>query len=103
MADDLDEVTAALPDGRVSTDPDIVDSYGRDQTTAVTPGNARCLVSARSTEEVVTTLQWASRHGVPVVPRGGGTSLAGGAAAVDGCVFLSLARMNAIREPAPAH
>ena len=45
MADDLDELTAALPDGRVSTDPDIVDSYGRDQTTAVTPGKARCLVS----------------------------------------------------------
>src|ERR1700728_1838638 len=102
MADDLDELTAALPDGRVSTDPDIVDSYGRDQTTAVTPGEARCLVSARSTEEVVTTLQWASRHGVPVVPRGGGTSLAGGASAVDGCVILSLARMNAIRELDPA-
>jgi glycolate oxidase len=102
MADDLDELTAALPEGRVSTDPDIVASYGRDQTTAVTPGKARCLVSARSTEEVVTTLQWASRHGVPVVPRGGGTSLAGGASAVDGCVILSLARMNAIRELDPA-
>ena len=61
MADDLDELTAALPEGRVSTDPDIVDSYGRDQTTAVTPGKARCLVSARSTEEVVATLRWASR------------------------------------------
>ena len=102
MADDLDELTAALPEGRVSTDPDIVESYSRDQTTAVTPGKARCLVSARSTEEVAATLQWASRHGVPVVPRGGGTSLAGGASAVDGCVILSLARMNAIRELDPA-
>src|SRR5580704_6550084 len=102
MADDLDELTAALADGRVSTDPDIVESYSRDQTTAVTPGKARCLVSARSTEEVAATLQWASRHGVPVVPRGGGTSLAGGASAVDGCVILSLARMNAIRELDPA-
>jgi len=102
MADDLDELTAALPEGRVSTDPDVVDSYGRDQTTAVSPGKARCLVSARSTDEVVTTLRWASRHKVPVVPRGGGTSLAGGATAVDGCVILSLARMNAIRELDPA-
>src|SRR6202167_1358 len=102
VADDLDELAAALPDGRVSTDPDILDSYGRDQTTAVTPGKARCLVSPRSTEEVVTTLQWASRHGVPVGPRGGGTSRAGGASAVDGCVILSLARMNAIRELDPA-
>lgn len=62
MADDLDELTAALPDGRVSTDPDIVDSYGRDQTTAVTPGKARCLVSPRSTEEVVTTMQLSLIH-----------------------------------------
>src|SRR5258708_2144779 len=45
----------------------------------------------------------ASEHGVPVVPRGGGTSLAGGAAAVDGCVILSLARMNAILELDPAN
>ena len=102
MADELDELTAALPDGRVSTDPDIVDAYRRDQTTAVTPGKARCLVSARSTGEVATTLRWAAEHGVPVVPRGGGTGLAGGAAAVDGCVILSLARMNAILELDPA-
>ncbi len=102
MADDVDELIAALPDGRVSTDPDVVDAYRRDQTTAVTPGEARCLVSARSTGEVAATLRWASKHGVPVVPRGGGTSLAGGAAAVDGCVILSLARMNAIRELDPA-
>jgi glycolate oxidase subunit GlcD len=59
-------------------------------------------VSARSTGEVATTLRWASRHGVPVVPRGGGTGLAGGAAAVDGCVILSLARMNSIVELDPA-
>ena len=102
VADDLDELAAALPDGRVSTDPDIVDAYRRDQTTAVTPGKARCLVSARSTEEVAATLRWAAKHRVPVVPRGGGTGLAGGAAAVDGCVILSLARMNSIVELDPA-
>jgi glycolate oxidase len=103
VADDLDELVAALPEGRVITDPDIVESYGRDQTTAVVaPGRARCLVPARSTGEVVATLRWASEHGVPVVPRGGGTGLAGGAAAVDGCVIVSLARMNAITELDPA-
>ena len=36
------------------------------------------------------------------MPRGGGTGLAGGAAAVDGCVILSLARMNSIVELDPA-
>jgi glycolate oxidase len=103
VADDLDELAAALPDGRVVTDPDIVEAYSRDHAAAVAPpGRARCLVSARSTGEVAATVRWASEHGVPVVPRGAGTGLAGGAAAVDGCVVLSLARMNAIPELDPA-
>ncbi len=103
MSDDLDGLMAALPDGRVITDPDIVEGYRRDQTSAVAPGKPLCVVSARGTGEVAATMRWASEHGVPVVPRGGGTSLAGGAAAVDGCVILSLARMNAILELDPAN
>jgi glycolate oxidase len=103
VPDDLDELAAALPEGRVVTDPDIVAAYSRDHAEAVAPpGRARCLVSARGTGEVAATVRWASEHGVPVVARGGGTGLAGGAAAVDGCVILSLARMNAIRELDPA-
>jgi glycolate oxidase len=104
VADILSELAAALPDGRVTTDPDIVASYARDQTTAiVAPGRARCLVSARDTREVSATLLWASKHGVPVVPRGGGTGLAGGATAVEGCVIVSLARMTEIIELDPAN
>jgi len=103
VSDDLDGLMAALPDGRVITDPDIVEGYRRDQTSAVAPGKPLCVVSARGTGEVAATMRWASEHGVPVVPRGGGTSLAGGAAAVDGCVILSLARMNAILELDPAN
>ena len=40
-------------------------------------------------------LRWASAHGVPVIPRGAGTGLSGGASAVDGCVMLTLERMRA--------
>ena len=43
------------------------------------------------------------RHRVPVVPRGGGTSLAGGATAIDGCVVLSMARMTRSGELDPAN
>ena len=104
MADELSELAAALPEGRVITDPDIVASYARDQTTAiVAPGRARCLVSARDTGEVAATLRWAAEHGVPVVPRGAGSGLAGGATAVDGCVIVSLAQMNAITELDPVN
>src|SRR5262249_31667202 len=100
---DLDALAAALPDGRVITDPDIIDAYRRDQTWAAAPGKPRCVVSARGTGEVAATMRWASERGVPVVPRGGGGRRARGAAGVDGCVTLSLARMTQILELDPAN
>jgi glycolate oxidase len=103
MSDVIEQLKDALPDGRVLTDPDLLDAYRRDQTPSVTPGQPLCVVLARSTEDVVTVLGWAAGHSVPVVPRGGGTSLAGGASATDGCVVLSTVRMNQIRELDPAN
>ena len=101
MADELDALIAALPDGRVIADPDIIESYRRDQTAVVAPGKPLCVVAARCTAEVTETMRWASKHRVPVVPRGGGTSLAGGASAIDGCVMLSMTRMDQILEMVP--
>lgn len=98
MSDVLDELQDSLTDGQVITDPDVVDSYRRDQTPALMPGQPLGVVLARGTADVVATLAWAQRHEVPVVPRGGGTGLAGGATATDGCVVLSTARMSAICE-----
>ena len=104
MADELTELAElaeALPSGRLVTDPDIIDGYRRDEAVLVPPGQARCVVLASGVSDVVATLRWASRHRVPVVPRGSGTGLAGGATAVDGCVILSLARMTGITELDP--
>jgi glycolate oxidase len=103
MSDDLDELRAAVPGAHVITDPDVMDAYRRDQTPALTPGKPRCVVLAGSADHVSAALAWAQRHRVPVVPRGGGTSLAGGATATDGCLVLSTARMTAIPELDPAN
>jgi glycolate oxidase len=92
----------AAPGARLLTDPDQMESYRRDQTPVVTPGRPRAVLLASSTEHVVAALAWAQQHHVPVVPRGGGTSLAGGATATDGCLVLSTARMTSIRELDPA-
>ena len=54
------------------------------------------LVRATSTGDVQATLRVASAHGIPVVPRGAGTGLSGGASAVDGAITLSTERMHAI-------
>ncbi|GAA0433033.1 FAD-linked oxidase [Acrocarpospora corrugata] len=97
----MKDLIAALPEGRVVTDPDVIDSYARDRT-FLGPGQAVGAVLARSRDEVVTTLKWASAHRVPVVPRGAGSGLAGAATAIEGGLILSLHRMTAITELSPA-
>jgi hypothetical protein len=41
-------------------------------------------------------MRWATRYLVPVVPRGAGSGLSGGATAIDGCIVLSLEKMRAL-------
>ncbi len=59
------------------------------------------LVLAKSTQEVATTLQFASRHGIAVTARGAGVGYVGGCVPVQGGIVLSLAAMKRIVEIAP--
>ncbi len=56
------------------------------------------VVLPRTTAEVAATLRVCWTEGVPVVPRGSGTSLAGGAMPTADCVILGVARMNGVLE-----
>lgn len=87
-----------LPSGEVVVDEDILTTYARDQAPTANAGHPAALVRARSVDTVVTTLRLATEHEVPVVVRGAGTGLSGGANAVDGCIVLCLERMNRILE-----
>jgi glycolate oxidase len=49
-----------------------------------------------TTEEVAEVVKVAKEFGVPIVPRGSGTGLSGGARPTPGCVVLGLARMTKI-------
>ena len=55
-----------------------------------------CAVLPASTEEVSAVLKVCQAEGVPVVPRGSGTSLAGGALPTADCVILGVARLNEV-------
>jgi glycolate oxidase len=57
-----------------------------------------CAVLPATTEEVAAVLGICHAEGVPVVPRGSGTSLAGGALPTADCVILCVARMTRIFE-----
>ena len=50
----------------------------------------------RSTEDVATVVKWARETGTPVVPRGGGSGLVGGAQAVRGGIVLDLSQMREV-------
>ncbi|HXN56339.1 MAG TPA: FAD-linked oxidase C-terminal domain-containing protein [Myxococcales bacterium] len=61
----------------------------------VTPG---MVVLPISTDEVVRVVKLVHAAGLPIVPRGSGTGLSGGALPVPGCVLLGLSRMKRILE-----
>ncbi|MCB1351416.1 MAG: FAD-binding protein [Rhodobacteraceae bacterium] len=86
-----------LPRGAVISEPEEVRAYECDALTAY-----RCpplaVVLPASTAEVSAVLELCHREGVPVVPRGSGTSLAGGALPTADCVLLGVARLNQVLE-----
>jgi glycolate oxidase len=92
----VDELRAAVGDRAVVTDPDVLVGYHHDRAGLVRAGIPLAAVHPRSTAEVADVVALAARHGVPIVPRGAGSGLAGGANAVDGGVVLSLTAMDAI-------
>ena len=56
------------------------------------------VVFVHSTEEVAGVVRACNKHGVPFVPRGGGTNLTGGTIPTKGGVVLEMIRMNRILE-----
>jgi FAD/FMN-containing dehydrogenase len=91
----FDALARELPEGAVTRDPGELTEYGRDWTRVVEP--APCAVAfPRSTEEVARVVRLCASSGVPVVPSGGRTGLAGGAVAAGGELVLSLAKMRAM-------
>ena len=51
-----------------------------------------------STEHVAEIVKFANEHRIPIVPRGAGTSLSGGAIPIRGGIIVDLSRMNRILE-----
>ncbi|UMA64544.1 FAD-binding protein [Roseivivax marinus] len=93
----VERLRGCLPADAVISDPAETRAYECDALTAY-----RCAplaaVLPRTTEEVAAVLKVCHDEGVPVVPRGSGTSLAGGALPTADCVILGVARMTEVLE-----
>lgn len=80
----------------VLTDPAVLDAARTDKSGWTAPGGPVAVVEARTVEHVQATLRTCTELRVPVVPRGAGTGLAGGANGTEGTVVLSVAWMDRI-------
>jgi len=87
-----------LPAERLVVDPDVLAAISHDDAEWAPTGQAAVGVRARSEAEVQHVVRTCAELGVPIVPRGAGTGLSGGANAVGGCVILDLSAMNQILE-----
>ncbi|SMX26474.1 putative FAD-linked oxidoreductase [Pelagimonas phthalicica] len=93
----VSRLQAVLAQGAVISDESETRAYECDALTAYCcPPLAAVLPS--STKEVSAVLKICHEEGVPVVPRGSGTSLAGGALPTADSVILGVARMNDVLE-----
>lgn len=94
----VEGLARALPGGNLVTDADVLAGLGHDEAEWAPAGRALAALRATSADEVSRAVAACAELGIPVVPRGAGTGLSGGANAVDGCLVLDVSRMDAIVE-----
>ena len=85
-----------LGEERVADDPASLAAHAADRWFA--SSTPQVVVHAASTADVSATLEYASRHGVPVTPRGAGVGYVGGCVPLRGGIVLSVAGMRRIKE-----
>ncbi|MBY8866248.1 FAD-binding oxidoreductase [Streptomyces sennicomposti] len=96
-----DRLLRGLPAEAVLTDPDVTASYANDMASFCPSGAPAVVVLPRTVEEVQHVMRTATELRVPVVPQGARTGLSGAANASDGCIVLSLTKMDRILEINP--
>ncbi|MGW4213003.1 FAD-binding oxidoreductase [Lentzea sp. NPDC004789] len=80
------------------TDPAALAGLSHDEAEWAPAGTPLAAYRPLSTEDVQRAVRECAAHNVPIVPRGAGTGLSGGANATDGCLVLDLGRMNRVVE-----
>ncbi|MFF9571537.1 FAD-binding oxidoreductase [Streptomyces sp. NPDC014685] len=92
------ELALGLPAGRVITDPAVIPGYAHDEAEWAPHTTPVAVVRPHTAEEVRHVVRVCLRLGAPIVPRGAGTGLSGGANAIEDCVVVSTEAMTTIKE-----
>ncbi len=91
----IDELKTLVEAGKVLTDADSLNAYGKDWTKHFAPAPS-AIVFPKTIEQVQAIVRWANRHKVALVPSGGRTGLSAAAVAANGEVVVSFDYMNQI-------
>ena len=101
MTDVLAELRRVVAPERVTSDPVSTEALSHDQAEWAPFGTPLAVVRTETSAEVRDVVRLCAGHGVPVVARGAGTGLSGGANAIEGCVVVALERMDRVLEINP--
>lgn len=93
----IDELKTLVEPGKVLTDADSLEAYGKDWTKHFAPAPT-AIVFPKTIEQVQAIVRWANEHTVALVPSGGRTGLSAAAVAANGEVVVSFDYMNQILE-----
>jgi glycolate oxidase len=94
----LRDVASELPESRLLTDEVDREAYRTDETAYLKGQLPLAVVLPESTAEVAALVTIAARHRIPIVPRGAGSGLSGGAAGIDGGLTIAFTKMDRILE-----
>ncbi len=94
----LAAVRSALPELRLLEDVSDRESYRNDETAYLNAGLPLAVALPTSTAEVAALVRLAGEHRMPIVPRGAGSGLSGGAAGIEGGLTISMMKMDAVLE-----
>lgn len=96
--EDIEALKGICPPERVYAGEEINEDFSHDEMVEYGKFMPEVVVEAVSTQEVSKVMKYAFDNNIPVTPRGSGTGLCGGAAAVHGGILLSVALMNKVVE-----
>jgi glycolate oxidase len=94
----LAAIRSTLPDVRLLEDAVDRESYRNDETAYLSAGLPLAVALPTTTAEVAALVRLAAAERVPIVPRGAGSGLSGGAAGIEGGLTIALTRMNRVLE-----
>ena len=101
MGNIVDELKTILEPGKIAVDEATLAAYAVDQAPVLDYQLPLAVAWAESVADVQAVVSACANHNVPIVARGAGTGVSGGAHASQGCIVLSLERMNRILDLNP--